>query len=209
LNQELLNATYTSYKYPNSFYSENLGDTSLYYVNTLSIDSSNQWIELSTGTPEIAFNWSTLSTYENSQFTSGRQSEKYYEFIRTDNPVDNLLIKFRTHKEDYFTREGFDRTGSIGFFTKVNYESAEAKELIDYLWFTHNYDNGSSKILSSFTETAASTISVFQFELFIVYGDFNINDEITLCKNTYEIQLDNGQILKTNELITTIQGQPN
>lgn len=211
-NEELLNATYSSYKIPNGFYSEDLGDTSLYYVNTVSIDSSDQWIELSTTNPNEALDWSERSTYEGSQFIAGTQSEKYYEFVRYDNPRDNSLIKFRTHNEGYFSREGynfFNRTGPIGLFNKEIFDSNDAKELIDYLWFTHEYNNGSAKLLSSFTESTTAKITVIHYELLIVYGDFGLSDEITMNKNVFEIQLTDGQILKSNELIRTINGERN
>ncbi|NQZ77682.1 MAG: hypothetical protein HRT61_16505 [Ekhidna sp.] len=211
-NEELLNATYSSFKIPNGFYSENLGDTSLYYVNTVSIDSSNQWIELSTANSNQALDWSERSTYEGSQFNPGTQSEKFYEFVRYDNPRDNIIIKFRTHNEAYFSREGFDffnRTGPIGIFNKEGFNADHAKELIDYLWFTHEYNNGSAKVLSSYAESTITSIRVIHYELFIGYGDFGLNDEITLNKNAFEIQLTNGQITKSTQLIRTISGERN
>lgn len=210
-NEDLINAAYSSYKTPSGFYTENLGDTSLYYVNTISIDSAvtGSSIELSTTNSDIALNWSKVSTYENSQFILGLESEKYFEFIRIANPVDNLLIKFRTHREDYFSRSGFnflDPTDSIGTFTKASFSTEDAKELIDYLWFTDNYKKGYSKILSSFAEKTNSTIKVFHFELFIMSGDFNIKDEVALQKSIYEIQLDNGQVIHKAQLVRTIIG---
>jgi hypothetical protein len=82
-DRELLNATYSDYKFPTNFYNENLGDTSLYYVNTVSVDSleNGKWIELSTNLSEKARYWSIKSTYENSQFKQGVNNEKFFEFI--------------------------------------------------------------------------------------------------------------------------------
>jgi len=213
-DNELLNATYSDYKFPDNFYSENLGDTNLYYVNTVSIDSLDEgkWIELSTNSFDQAKGWSIRSTYENSQFEPGKVCEKYFEFIRTYNPVDNNLIKFRTHRASYLTRDNFDhfnKSDTIGVFKKQNFTDIEAKELIDYLWFTDNYNNASSKILSSYFENNQKTINVYHYELFIVYGDFGLHDKISLLKKIYKIDRNSGLIIVDKVLIRVINGEMN
>lgn len=109
-DDELFNATYTDYKYPSDFYNENLGDTSLYYVNMVSIDTiaEGESIQMATNSYEKALAWSRESTYENSSFTDGQKSENFHEFIRVKNPHDNSPIKFRTHKSTYLTRNNYD-----------------------------------------------------------------------------------------------------
>jgi len=211
-DQELLNATYSDYKSPSDFYKEDLGDTSLYYVNTLSIDSTAEGksIQLATNSYEKALAWSKESTYDNSSFTDGQESEKFFEFIRISNPNDNLVIKFRTHKASYLTRDNYDffnPSGTIGIFRKKNFTADDAKELIDYLWFVRNDNNMSSKILSSFTDDTDSFTMIHHYELFIVYGDFNLYDEITMLENIYSIEKSTGVITVSKIIDRTIKGK--
>ncbi len=211
---ELLNATYSDYKIPSNFYNENLGDTSIYYVNTVSIDSveDGKWIQLSTNSSEKAKDWSIKSTYENSQFEQGLDNEKFFEFIRIKNPADNSIIKFRTHKSFYLTRENYDlmnKPKTIGIFKKQNFTGDETKELIDYLWFISKYKNRSSKILSSYFETKEEIIEVYHYELYIVYGDFNLYDGISLIRKVYEVDRNNGVIKVSENKIRSINGKQN
>ena len=213
-NAELFNATYSIYKNPDNFYHENLGDTSLYYVNTVSIDSleKGKWIELSTNSAETAKEWSLKSSPANSVFAPLIENEKYFEYFRTYNPSDNLLIKFRTHKKSYFTRGSYDfldKNDTIGVFNKLNFSGANAKELIDYLWYTHNYDNSSMKVLSSFFEDNSIKTVVYHFGLSIVFGDRGTKDQIKLLKSVYSLEKETG-ITAVNVIeIKTIEGNLN
>lgn len=213
-DQELLNATYSDYKSPSDFYKEDLGDTSLYYVNTLSIDSTAEGksIQLATNSYEKALAWSRESTYENSTFTDGQESEKFYEFIRIKNPQNNSPIKFRTHKSTYLTRNNYDLfnpSDTIGIFIKKDFTADDAKELIEYLWFIKNDKNMSAKILSSFTEDTQPMIRIHHYELYIVYGDFNLYDKITLLENVYSIEKSTGVITVSKTIHRTIDGKFN
>lgn len=213
-NDELFNAAYSIYKIPVNFYHENLGDTSLFYVNTVSIDSleKKKWIELSTNSAETAGEWNLKSSPLNSVFDPVAENEKYLECFRTYNPSDNLLIKFRTHKSSYFTRGRYDflkKTDTIGIFNKQNFSGASAKELIDYLWFTHNYDNFSMKVLSSFFEDGSLKTVVSHYELYIIFGDRGMYDQIKLLKSVYSLQKETGIITVNVIEIKTINGNLN
>jgi hypothetical protein len=213
-NDELINATYSRYKIPENFYHENLGDTSLYYVNTISIDSleKKKWIELSTNSAETAKAWSIKSTLINSEFAPVIANEKFYEFFRIYNPTTNDLIKFRAHKKSYFSRGRYDfldKSDTIGVFNKPNFNGTDAKDLIDYLWYTHNYNNGSMKVLSSFFDDNSLRTLVYHYELLIVFGDRGLNDLITLLKSIYSLEKETG-IIKVNVIeIKTIKGNLN
>jgi hypothetical protein len=212
-DNELLNAAYSSFKIPQDFYYENLPDTSLYYVNTVSIDSleKEKWIELSTNSAEIALQWCERSSPESSVFMPGIANEKFIEFIRTYDPSANHIIKFRTHKESYFTRGNYDflyRSDTIGIFKKQNFNGPDVKELIDYLWYTHEY-NGSLKVLSSYYEENQLNITVFHYELYIEYGDWDIDDHISLLKKTYILERETGIVRISEVVIRTIEGKSN
>ena len=213
-DDELLNATYTDYRFPSDFYQENLGDTSLYYVNTISIDSveNGKSIQLSTNSSEKAKDWSIKSTYENSEFKNGINNEKFFEFIRITNPQDNSIIKFRTHKSSYLTRDNYDffnKSDTIGIFKKLNFTVDDTKNLIDYLWFVSNYNNGSKKILSSFAVDNQQIFEIHHYELYIVYGDFNLYDGITLINKVYEVERNTGVIKVKEAIIRKINGEYN
>lgn len=210
-DNELLSAAYTDFKYPVDFYVEDLGDSSLYYVNTVSIDSLNKkkWIELSTNNTSEAYYWCEKSSPAGSTFKPGVQSEKFIEYFRTYNPSDNLLHKLRAHKKTYFSRDNIDlmrNVDSIGVFEKDNYTLADAKELIDYLWFVKNYYNNSSKILSSFGVINQGKMEIHHYEIITVYGDFNLSDKITLLEKIYGFDNESGLILLSKTTIRTING---
>ena len=213
-DEELLNATYSTYKFPEDFYFENLNDTSLYYINTVSIDSLNQkkWIELSTNSLEIALQWCERSSPDSSEFVPGIASEKFIEFVRIYDPSGNHIIKFRAHKESYFTRGNYDffnPSDTIGAFNKQNFNGPDAKELIDYLWYAHGFNNDGSKILSSYFEENQLNIVVYHYEAYTVYGDFGIDDEISLLKKTNVFEKGTGVVTLTEVVVRTIEGRAN
>lgn len=214
-DDEILNATYSEYKLPEYFYNENLGDTSLYYVNTVSIDSldDEKWIELSTNSFEQAKEWCFRFTYENSLFDEGKEYEKYFEFIRIYNPAaPNNIIKFRTHRTSYLTRDNYDhfnKTDTLGVFKKDDFNDNDSKELIDYLWFISNYNNASSKILSSYVDNKEQTIDIYHYELLIVYGDFGLYDDISLFEKIYRIGRETGCITVTENCVRSLNGRMN
>ena len=213
-DDEMLDAAYSTYKIPEDFYYEDIGDTSLYYINTVSIDSldKEKWIELSTNSLETALHWCEKSSPDGSAFTPGIDSEKFIEFVRTYDPTGNQLIKFRAHKESYFTRGNYDffnQSDTIGVFNKQNFNGPDAKELIDYLWYTHGYNNGSSKILSSFFEENQVNTVVYHYELYIVYGDWGIHDQISLVKRIFVLERGTGIVKMSEIVIRTIEGKLN
>jgi hypothetical protein len=213
-DEELLNATYSTYKFPEDFYFENLNDTSIYYINTVSIDSLNKekWIELSTNSNETALQWCKRSSPDSSEFTPGIGCEKFIEFVRVYDPSATHIIKFRAHKESYFTRGNYDffnPSDTIGVFNKENFNGPDAKELIDYLWYTHGFNNGGSKILSSYFEENQLRIVVYHYESYTVYGDFGINDEISLLKKTNVFEKGTGIVTLSEVVVRTIEGKMN
>lgn len=210
-DDELINATYSTYKIPDNFYHEKLEDTSLYYVNTISIGNveNNNWIELSTNSADTAREWSVKSSPVNSVFAPVIENEKYFEYLRISNPADNLIIKFRTHKRSYFvrSRDAFlSDHDTIGIFNKLDFSGEDAKELIDYLWFTHNYYNASMKILSSFFEESPLETIVYHYGLNIGYGDRGVYDQIKLLKSIYSLDQVTGTTVINVEEIRTIKG---
>ncbi len=210
-NEEILAATYSDFKIPLNFYNENIGDTSIYYVNTISIDSlNNQWIQLSTNSSEEAKYWYKITSGDTTVSNVGEEDEKFFEFIYTEN--QNLTFKYRSHHANYLTRDNFDYmsdSNTFGEFTKHNFTEYDCKELIDYLWFIDSNNNSSAKALSSFTVDQQHAIEVHHYELLIVGGDFGLHDEISLMNKVYSINKSSGNITVSEVIVSTIQGNYN
>lgn len=210
-DEELLSATYSDFKIPLKFYFENLGDTSIYYVNTVSTDSLNSmWIQLSTNSSDEAKYWSSISSDDTTHFEQGKDNEKFFEFIQVRN--QNHILKFRAHHASYLTRNNYNilaNSNTIGEFTKHNFTEYETKELIDYLWFIKANNNSSSKILSSFAVNELNAIEIHHYELLIVYGDFSLFDEISLINKVYSVNKNTGIITVSEINIRTINGKHN
>jgi hypothetical protein len=218
-DEELLNITYAKYKLPDGFYNEQLLGGNIYYENTVSIKPANQrdgtWTELSTDNKDIARQWSDSSASYSSYYrdiVSEKETEKYYEFRRvySINPSDVLLS--RIHKYTYIDRSMFDynKPGSIiGIFRKANFNAADVKELIEYLWFVRHYNNGSSKVYSSMTKDQPTEFVHSIYEIWIAYGDWGMRDVIRYIKHTYRINKGDGTISQEEKIIKEIRGSQN
>lgn len=205
-DDSLMRVAYSNFKYPDNFYRENLGDSNLYYVNTVSIDSLNgeKWFELSTNHSNQAESWSFKSSPQDAPFVNKTRNDKYYEF------VGSRGIKFRTHNASYFTRNNVDllnERDTIGAFRKPNFCGNDAKELIDYLWFVRNYNFFGSRVLVSDFENYSNEIVVHHFCLEVTSGDFGVPDKIFLYHKRYHVSKANGLIVKNEVLLKTISGK--
>ncbi len=218
-DDELYELAYSDYEWPSNFYYENLSGGALYYENTISITPltrrSNVWKQLCTDYIAIAKLWSELSSNYSSYYrdlVSQRETEKYYEFKRVYSIHPSDIILSRVHKCSYLDRSMYDFLKPervIGVFTKNNFNRNDAKELIEYLWFTENYDNASSRIHQSLIETNNFDYVYYLYEIGIVFGDFGMKDSISYIKHTFKISISNGEIIHDKELIKIIDGKQN
>ena len=123
-DKDLRCAVYTDYKFPDGFYQEDLslpdreGKASIYYENTVSIDSSNKWTEFCTNELSRAWTLSERSADSNSYYrrvVDTTITEKFFQFRRVSeqNPRDVLLS--RVHKCSYFTpSDSFHHASPVG-----------------------------------------------------------------------------------------------
>ena len=95
----------------------------------------------------------------------------------------------------------------IGQFNKKPYVSGKVKELIEYLWFTENYNTGGRKVLDSSISVDRLHFICMLNEIQIVYGDWGIRDEITVLESMYFINKTDGKITYSQEVLKTIQGK--
>lgn len=216
-DQELLELAYSSYKFPDDFYQEELNGGSIYYVNTVSVLPVNErehiWIELCTEDRDQAFAWSESSSRNSAYYrelVSESESEKYYEFRRvyTERPTDILLS--RAHKCSYIDRSSVDRflhSDTLGIFRQRPITRATVKELAEYLHFTDTYNISNYKILSSNTVEGGATVRQEIYQLNILFGDWGMCDDISLSKVIYTVDKQTGLIVISRENIRGIRGE--
>jgi len=218
-NDELYILAYSDFKWPSNFYNEEPLDGALYYENTISIEPlpqrGNQWFQLCTDNIDTARKWSDMSSFSSSyprDLVSERETEKYFEFKRvySANPTDVILS--RVHKCSYIDRSMFDflhQGEVVGVFKKTNFTQNDAKELIEYLWFSEYYNNGSSKVHRSLIDNNLQGYAVYIYEIEIVFGDYGIKDKISYIKHTFKVKTSNGEITHQKELLKQIDGKQN
>ncbi len=204
-NDSLLSVAYSNYRNPSDFYSENLSDTSLYYINTVSVDSlyRREWIELSTNSLLKAQQWLRASFPADTPYFCQRETYRYFEFCT------QRKIKARVHKSQYLTRDNFDllsNSDTLGVFRFSNFCGSDVKELIDYLWYVRTYNVAGSKILTSFFEETNSHFLVHHFHVKLSYGDWGLHDQIKLTHFEYQINKKSGVIYRRSTLLKTLNG---
>jgi hypothetical protein len=172
---EILAATYADYKLPEGFYDNRLAkDESIYYINTVSIHSSEKgrgWVELCTEDWKEAKRWQVATDSSSSQhrkLISERETDKYFEFKTEDYAHPSWVHYMRVHKCSYIDRSGCDllnrprsRDFSGWFQGTLNLRpitELTARELGEYLWIYDNYSVEGSKALSSFARDIGNDI---------------------------------------------------
>lgn len=193
-------------KYPTGFYTEDLLNNSLYYVNTVSVsESQNQWIYLCTDDSSQALNWIELSTHLTlANFT---ETEKFFQATGLDTSIYHYNILFRVHKCSYLDRSIYDafiRNDSLGYFNKRPINETNVKEVIEYLWFTENYNIGNPKVL--FTEYS-ETPDYCVYKLYITnfyYGDWGLCPGLNVERQIYSVNKNTGLILYNSKIIRVI-----
>lgn len=218
-DEELLEYTYSNYKFPDDFYQEELNDGSIYYVNTVSILPTNErehiWIELCTDDSDQASVWSESSSRNSAYYrelVEEKETEKYYEFRRVYSARPNDIVLMRAHKCSYLDRSSVDRflhSDTLGVFTQRPITSISVRELCEYLHFNDTYNIANYKPLSSITENRDSTFRQIIYQLSIRYGDFGICDSITLEKVIYTVDKHSGLITISRESVRSILGECN
>jgi hypothetical protein len=194
---EILAATYTKYKAPEGFYDNRLApDESIYYINTISIHSTEKgigWVELCTENWNEARRWQLATDSSSSQhrkLVSERETDKYFEFRSEDYAHPSWVHYMRVHKCSYMDRSGCnlmnrprssDFSGWFQGTLNVRPITEErVRELGEYLWVYDNYSVEGSKALSSFASTVENEIRHTMYVLRKVIQD---DDALVLDDN--------------------------
>lgn len=218
-DDEILEKAYSSYKIPEGFYQENLEGGSIYYNNTLSIlpleERTSSSIQLSTDDRDQAREWSEATSQNSSYYrklVEESETEKYFQFKRVyeRNPSDIILS--RVHKKSYLDRSMYDffNPGTVlGKYNKKPYQINEVKELVEYLWFVENYNINGRKVLESSISEDWSAFNHTLKEIKIIYGDWDMRDEIIVLETTYYVYKSDGKISINEKEIRKIKGKNN
>ena len=218
-DQVVLQAVYSTYKYPEGFYSENTDTGSIYYENTISIlpvsQRTDHWFELSTDDSAQARAWSDSGAVNSSYYrsiVSFRETEKYFEFkrVRDGYPADVLLD--RVHKSSYIDRSMYDRLNPGNTICVFNYrplDDLSFKTLVEYLWYYDNYQLAGAKVLYVHLKDVGNSIVLTMFTTSVDYGDWGMHDAISLNRLIYTVDKSSGSVVFAHSVVRNIEGRAN
>lgn len=203
--------------YPQGFYRE-MFDGKLYYETNASTDPAhnNKWMtQLCTDNRDSAYSLSKNSIFSDStlEYFSERETDKYFEF-HWPYHQNNMYSKYisRVHKRSYVDRSMYEydivnrsHDTLFGILNERPITRANAKEVVEYLWFTM-YQNGgySAKILqTSFTETDSTfNHSLLTFYYSVACPLNTVNDfdtcritKIEIVRNDFNVFRHSGEII--------------
>ena len=215
----LLQIVYSDYRLPSDFYQEALGDTNVYYENTVSIlpltQRTDHWSELSTDDWAQAFAWSESSAVNSAYYRTvlyQSQTEKFFQFCRVYLERPTEVVASRVHKLSYIDRSMFDAfhpTPLIGVFNSRPIDTTSVRTLVEYLWFTHNYNNRSAKALAAVASESPDSVRCALYVVGISYGDYGLKDAICLWREVYSVARQTGEVYLGKCVIRTVEGHLN
>ncbi|MGE0528661.1 MAG: hypothetical protein AB7P49_16450 [Bdellovibrionales bacterium] len=143
-----------------------------------------------------------------------RKTNIYYDFRAGS-------IWYRIHNPDYFIPKG-ERIDSaiplgqieakpalIGVLKLQPVTPDIAKELAEYLWLIRFYNLGGAKVLASVASKDGKEVVARIYTTQVVYGDFGLQDEITVCQETYRINPTTGAVTRSQEVVRRLTGKRN
>jgi len=218
-DSQVLALAYSSYKYPDGFYQENVAGGSIYYENTLSILPLNQRLahasELSTNSRDQALAWSESSSVNSAYYrklVTESQTDKYFQFTRVYETNPNDILLDRVHKLSYLDRSMFDSFNPTPMVARLNVrpiDTTVVQNLVQYLWFVFNYDINGAQPLATITRQSIDTAWCVLYSLGKVGGDFGVPDEITLYRSMYSVSRQSGDVWLLASTVRTIRGKNN
>jgi len=218
-NSQILSLAYSSYRFPEGFYQENLAGGSIYYENTLSIlplsQRSPHAFELSTNSQNQALAWSESSAVNSAYYRKlvlESQTDKYFQFRRVYQQDTNDVILDRVHKLSYIDRSMFDWFNPTPYIARLNVRPIDttiAQDFVEYIWFVWNYDLGGAQVVATVNRQSIDTAWCVMYTLGRVGGDFGVSDEITLYRSIYSISLQSADVILSTSTLRTVQGNKN
>ena len=214
--EQILELAYDpGYKYPEGFYHEVVETGSIYYDNTLSITPLSErehiWIELNTDDKNEARLWSDKTNEYNSvnrEVILENETQKYFQFKRVSPTIPRDVIYSRIHKASYFQPALNKFSVSDSFVGKYNGEVKlnEVKELVEYLWSCGTMDVHYSKVITTRIKEFSDRFESYFQSILIVYGDFNLHDEIRVYDNQIVLSKASRELILKIQKTKTITG---
>lgn len=238
-DQEILNAVYSNYQVPNSFFEDALVktekennifyerrtyDSSLTFFCANDFNESKKLVEKHIKIIENRAKYKRITLFLTIAETS--EKEKFFEFKVTDNQniPDNKLFRVikcsyiretkRLLLNDYQYQRGFT-SGYVGEFIQRPITPEKVKELVEILWFigfekySDNDNIDQQKVLSSFTKNQNTSIVHTIYGTNVLIGGIGGIDKITLTKSVYTVDKNSGKIYLTKETVKSIDGNYN
>ena len=215
-DRQIREIMYSPYWYPVGFYQEDPRRGYPYYVNTVSINSSDCqsgtcWIELCTDDRAQALAWSESSAVHSSYYRvleSDRETEKYFEFRRVnpDRPSDVILD--RVHKCRYLDRsmyDGLHPSSVLAVFVPRPITAEGVREVVEYLWANDKLVPVSKVLASRTTECAEAFCQTILYAI-LIEGDWGLCDEIRLREAVVRVNKETGEITSDTRGLRIIQG---
>lgn len=152
---------------------------------------------------------------------SGIQDKKIAEETETRYSFDFRAgnIVFRVHKPGYFAWKGKraaehhnnfpQKPVEIGTFNPREISKDAVRAFAEYEWNMQNYNMGGAKVLSSATREEDGKIVHVLVTTAVVYGDFGLQDEITVGEISYVVDKKDGSTIKSARTLKQLKGKRN
>jgi hypothetical protein len=216
-DQELFDTVYSAFKFHDEFYTEELNDYSIYYINTISVSQQSPWRWLCTDNIDTATAWVERSNLNSSVYRVLKETletDKYFEFLRNNPNFPTDKVSFRVYKCSYiefcYYQENDDsyETPTL-LISDNNVTQSDLVEFVEFLNFSSSYNFGGRKFLETLSCETSDSIYVSLLGTSVVYGDWGLKDQITLTMDNYGTHKNGGKILSEHLELKTIDGKQN
>ncbi len=205
----------TSYKFPAGFYTDTLR-TGSGVSDTFSFlfDVEGQLCFRTYAEAEQKFLEANASQPQR-KLAGHTENEMFYEFetlekapVAIPGSVDqySYYLRYRTLKCSYISQ--LDRSFEQGIYAG-DLASKKLGELVNFLWYIKNHDMGGAKVLHFVDSDASARFTRSIYETTLVYGDFGLDDKISLFRTDYKIDKATRGISIERTLLKEIKGRHN
>jgi hypothetical protein len=128
-------------------------------------------------------------------------------------------VWYRVHNPDWFAPKGPQIDSGLTFLggakkpveigaLKVKPLTQEAvKELAEYLWLIRFYNLAGAKVLASQVKAGDGAVVANLYTTQVIYGDFGLKDEITVVKETYQVDGMTGVVTYSQQVVRKLTGK--
>ncbi len=152
------------------------------------------------------------SGIKDKKIDEAKESKKYFDFRAGK-------IWFRVHNPDWFAPQGPQIDSGLGHQAgakkpvaigtlKIKPVTEDAvKDLAEYLWLIRYYNLDGAKVLSSQVKAGDGAIVANLYTTQVVYGDFGLKDEISVVKETFQVDSMTGAVTYSKQVLKKLTGK--